>query len=87
MTEEFMKPRDYAKGFNEGYILAEHMPVVADNIAKLENQSPRIEGMKDGREQFVLDKFKEMRAKSMQPVPARYQENTKSKDIDIEPEH
>jgi hypothetical protein len=45
----------YLQGFNEGYIIAQHLPELSQKLAKIETSTPHIEGLKDGRNQFVLE--------------------------------
>ena len=49
----------YTKGFNEGYVIAEHLPDLAHDLSKIESASPRMEGFRDGRRQYVLEQTKE----------------------------
>lgn len=81
-TELEQEPHaDYVKGFNEGYLLQQEMPVLADIMAKsLDNiESDRAAGFKDGRKQLQLelgmDKSKvpetgkDLNVTWMQPLP------------------
>lgn len=56
MLEEKDEHIDYQKGFNEGYIIAQHMPELSDELSKVKSDSPRMEGFRDGHEQFSLEK-------------------------------
>lgn len=58
MPEEKGEHIDYQKGFNEGYIIAKHMPELSNELSKIKSDSPRMEGLRDGREQFSLEKEK-----------------------------
>ncbi len=72
---------DYVKGFNEGYLLQQEMPTLADIMAKsLDNiESERAMGFKDGREQLqkelgmdkskVHETGKDLNITWMQPLP------------------
>jgi hypothetical protein len=46
---------DYVKGFNEGYILSKHMPDLSAKLAPALEGSNRTMGMKDGREEALLE--------------------------------
>lgn len=72
---------DYVKGFNEGYLLQQEMPKLADIMAKsLDNiESERAAGFKDGRQQHqlelgmdkskVIEPEKDLKVTWMQPLP------------------
>ena len=80
------RPEDkYQQGFNEGYIITKHLPDLSDSLAAIESENPRLEGFRDGREEFVLEKIKE---KQQLPKPAQNKDlqPDKTKDQDIEPE-
>jgi hypothetical protein len=51
--------KDFQKGFNDGYIIAKHLPELADQLAKVESISPQIEGFKNGRIEFLAEKVRE----------------------------
>jgi|GEM_PF-6260158 len=46
----------YIKGFNEGYLIAEHLPGLATGIANVTSTSPYLEGFRDGREEYVRER-------------------------------
>ncbi|PZR20506.1 MAG: hypothetical protein DI539_10670 [Flavobacterium psychrophilum] len=87
MTDNPQYEADYQRGFNDGYILTQHKPELAAEISKIETETPRIEGMKDGRKQYALDLTREHRPKWMREdrfnTPA---EPDKGKDMDLEAE-
>lgn len=86
MKEEQTNQANYQKGFNEGYLIAEHMPELSDQISKIDNDVPRIEGLRDGGKQFVLDRSKEFRPSWMKPDRVNEPQNSPSKTKDKEPE-
>jgi hypothetical protein len=49
---------DYLKGFNDGYLIGEHIPGLASQLAKANGKSLKLEGMKAGIEQYQLEKNK-----------------------------
>lgn len=60
MEDETITPSpEYVKGFNEGYLMAEHLPDIADKLARVKNNSERLSGFKDGKSQHFLEKFNE----------------------------
>lgn len=50
----------YTKGFNEGYVLTEHLPDLAREISKIDSPLPWVEGFRDGREEYVIEKTKDL---------------------------
>lgn len=66
---------DYLKGFNEGYIISEHMPELAGQLEKAVGESERGKGFREGREQLLLEQTKE-----------KLQQKSKGLDISPEPE-
>lgn len=71
---------DYAKGFNDGYLMTEHAPELARALSKVESNAPRMEGFRDGRREWVLEQTKTR-------VPEREQrrtEPTKDRGLDLE---
>lgn len=58
MPDEKDEHINYQKGFNEGYIIAQHMPELSSELSKMESESPRMEGFRDGHQQFTLEQEK-----------------------------
>lgn len=50
---------EYLKGFNEGYIIKQHLPDLADRLADSVGDSMRSQGFKDGRDQIILERERE----------------------------
>lgn len=71
---------DYLKGFNDGYIIAQHEPELAEKLSKIEAVSPRIVGMQQGREQFIKEQLKEKLPNWLKDNPTPDRTNTPSKD-------
>jgi hypothetical protein len=86
MSEEQKYQADYQKGFNEGYIIAKHLPTLSDGLAKVESAAPRIEGIHDGRKQFVLEQTKEHRPSWMKSDGHKKTDIDTPKNKDKEPE-
>lgn len=89
MEEDKNFPADYAKGFNEGYIIAKHKPDLAEKLAAAVGESDRGLGFKDGREQLMLDLVREKRPKWLtrdldSPPNTPDMEKNIEKDKDIE---
>lgn len=53
---------DYQKGFNEGFSIAKFAPEIAVTLSKAQTQSERMKGFKDGRNEFLLEKEKDLPA-------------------------
>jgi hypothetical protein len=79
MDAELIIDKNYQKGFNEGYILAEHSPAIAKLVvnAKLPDNE-YFSGFKAGREQFGAEKMREV-MKSL-PTPPKGQDKSKGMD-------
>jgi len=86
--EEQATDLDYVKGFNEGNLMARHMPELAAKLAPSLKDSSRGLGFKDGRQEFLFeqkrDKYPAWRkadwiSKSNQPTI-----EDKSKDLEKE---
>lgn len=81
---------DYLKGFNEGYLLAQHKPELAQKLASIDSNFIRLVGFKDGHQQYQTERsktrlpswLKENRFTKDKETPDR----SKEKDRDIEPE-
>ncbi len=86
MSEQQQYEADYKQGFNEGYIIAQHLPDLSDQLAQVESEAPRIEGLKDGGKQFVLEQVKTNRPKWMQHDTHKPDKTTPDKNKDIEPD-
>lgn len=86
--EDNQQQAEYQKGFNEGYIIAKHMPDLSDNLSKIESEAPRLDGIKDGRKQFTLEQVREHRPAWMKSGRSQgLGEPVKDKGKDIEPRH
>lgn len=79
MQYEF-KEADFITGFNDGYIITEHLPELSEKLSKVDSDVPRIDGFKEGRKQFVLDRAKEMREQWKTQDRGRDTKHGKTKD-------
>ena len=79
---------DYQKGFNEGYLIAQHLPEVSEHISKATGESLRLSGFQDSRKQFIADQFKERLPSWLKNDRFTKDDlkQDKGKDKDIEPE-
>jgi len=71
---------DFLKGFNDGYIIAQHEPELAEKLSKIEAVSPRIVGMQHGREQFIKEQLKDKLPNWLKDNPTPERTNTPTKD-------
>jgi len=46
---------DYVKGFNEGYLIKQNLPELADRLADAVGDSLRSQGFKDGRSEVIRE--------------------------------
>lgn len=77
----------YKQGFNEGYIIAKHLPDLSDTLATVASTTPRIEGFQDGRKQFVLEQVRDRRREWTKDTgKTARNDKPKDKDRDKEPE-
>jgi hypothetical protein len=56
MQDEKTYVAEYKKGFNQGYLIAQHLPDLATQLASVKNTTPQIEGFQDGRNEFLQEK-------------------------------
>lgn len=87
MTDNFNE-EEYISGFNKGYYLAKEFPELADILRNATGTSDRLEGMKDGREQYSYDHFESRLPSFLKDSPFDKQDKTveKNKGKDIEPD-
>jgi hypothetical protein len=79
---------EYIKGFNEGFIISKHLPDLAMQLSTATGDSERLQGMHDGRKQYLIDQVKSLRPSWLRDdVPNEINtEIDNSRDKDIEPE-
>lgn len=56
-----MDEKEYTQGFNDGYLISQHDPQLSESISKVVGQSDRLNGMREGRSQFMKEQLKEKR--------------------------
>lgn len=71
---------EYLKGFNDGYLIAQHEPELAEKLSKIEAVSPRIVGIQQGRDQFIKEQLKTKLPNWLKDNPTTSKTNTLSKD-------
>ena len=59
-NEEKVEPV-YLKGFNEGYIIAQQMPELAEVLANVKGNSERLDGLKAGHQQYLKEQIEQIR--------------------------
>lgn len=80
---------DYLKGFNEGYLISQHMPEIADQLAKAYGTNPRGQGFNQGKEQYSNEQFEQrlpswMKHKQQKYDPGQNLDRNKNMDRDID---
>lgn len=75
---------EYLKSFNDGYLIAKHMPELSEKLAGIKGHSPSLTGLKDGRDQFIHEFEKDqypawLRADRLKPKD-KTQDKDKEKD-------
>lgn len=79
MDEELFVDKDYLKGFNHGYVFAEHQPQYAKMLAqKTIPDNEYFSGFKAGRDEYGFEKTKDM----LKGLPDNHSGPDKSKDMD-----
>ena len=58
MEEQDKVEPEYVKGFNEGYIISQHKPELAQKLASIKSDFIRLVGFKAGREQYQAEQTK-----------------------------
>ncbi|UFH54788.1 hypothetical protein [Spirosoma sp. KNUC1025] len=88
MEDEKKVEPEYLKGFNEGYIMAQHMPELAEKLAGINSDFIRLVGFKEGREQFQIEQTKDRRPDWLKNdrFTRGQGKSTPSRDRDIEPD-
>lgn len=74
MTEEELE-KQYAKAYNNGYLLEKHEPqLLADILKSIDKEKPYFKAMREGQRQLQRDKFLENR-KQMEQARDRSKEH------------
>ena len=79
----------YQRGFNEGYIIAKYNPDLAEMLKVINNDTPRLDGFRDGLDQFVIEKSREIDTPPWLetiPEPENKTIDDRADDIDLEPD-
>ena len=90
MEEQDKVETEYVKGFNEGYLISQHKPELAEKLAGIDSDFIRLVGFKDGRAQYQKEQVRDRlpswlkggRSDKDQDRPAK----TKSRDIEPDKE-
>lgn len=81
---------DYIKGFNEGYLISQHMPDIAESLAKAYGGGTRAEGFKQGKEQYNSEQLEQRLPSWLKQNPKTFQnkdaQKNKGLNRDIEPD-
>lgn len=75
--------QQYLRGFNDGYIIAEHMPEVVKALADVKEKTPHVEGFLDGAKQYSLDVELNKEQKKYLDSPSKGPSREKGNEIDI----
>lgn len=81
-----LNEKEYIKGFNEGYLISKDLPNLAIQLSKTETTDSRGQGLRDGIEQFDLEKSKSRIPESFK-TKRGFEKNKKDereRDIDLE---
>ena len=72
----------YQKGFNEGYLIAKHLPDLSTRLAGITNETPHIEGFKDGRKQYIIELARERRPAWLKGEKHKGHDKPRDKDME-----
>jgi len=59
MAENDKIDPDYLKGFNEGYLLAKHMPELTESLKTVKGDGIRLQALHDGRNQYISEQVRD----------------------------
>lgn len=74
--------QQYQQGFNDGYVLSKYRPDISDSLQGLQPLSPRLEGMKDGIEEFAAEKIRSIEIEQNKNVPMIKKKKDRDREID-----
>jgi hypothetical protein len=82
-SEQDVHP-DYLKGFNEGYLLHQHNPQLATDLAKAMEAitSERASGFKAGSHEYAQEKEKDFTISWLQPLPDHFDDISPEQDME-----
>ena len=82
MENELIVDKQYLKGFNDGYLVAEHEPQLAAQLVKHpNNHSLYFKGVVSGKQEFDMEKVKErLKGMSRNNPPAKDISKNKGKE-------
>lgn len=86
MNAENKYQTQYQKGFNEGYLIAKHLPKLSEQLGAITNETPRIEGFRDGRKQYAIEKAREHRPAWLKGEAHKAQDKQQDKSKDTKRE-
>ena len=88
MEEQEKIEPEYVKGFNEGYLIAQHEPELAEKLASIDSDFIRLVGFKAGREQYHAEQTKPRLPSWLKGERSAKDQNMpgKTKSRDIEPD-
>jgi hypothetical protein len=75
--------QQYLKGFNDGYLIAEHMPQVVKALADIKEKTPHVEGFLDGAKQYFLDVELNKEQEKYLDSPSKGPSRERGNEIDI----
>lgn len=75
---------DFLKGFNEGYLLQQHLPELAQTLAEVldNHHSERASGFKAGSREYEIEKNKDVPIAWLEPLPDDYDDISPDVDMD-----
>jgi len=71
--------KTYQKGFNDGYLLQQHEPEIANMLNDIKSKTPYLEALRAGREQYLLE-VKERFKERTQSIPSQTKDKGMSRE-------
>lgn len=81
---------EHLKGINDGYLIAQYEPELAEKLSKIKAITPRIIGIQQGREIYLSEQIRDKRPSFLKDNHLTIDKNdlgkSRNKDRGIEPE-
>ena len=72
--------KTYQKGFNDGYLLQQNEPEIANLLSAIKSDDAYLEAMRAGREQYLLEVKERFKSRSHDNVPTHSKDKGMSRE-------
>ncbi len=86
MSEEAKVSKEYLEGFNQGYEVAKELGLKPNTIDGISAGGNRMQGMKDGMEQYGKELIEKRKEKDNDIIPSFDMDSINNNHIDLTPE-